>query len=668
MRVYNDLNNLPEFRNAVLTIGSFDGVHHGHQQILKKVKDLAKKAGGESIVVTFHPHPRLVIYPQDDTLRLISTIDEKVALLKRYGIDNVVVVPFTYEFSRQTADEYIQKFLLGKFNPKCIVIGYDHRFGLNRQGDINYLKYHGKKAGFNVVKIQKQEIQEVAVSSSKIRVALEKGDVKTAGKLLNHYYHLTGTVVRGQQIGSTIGFPTANLQINNKHKLIPPDGIYAVYVEHKKQRYQAMMYMGNRPTLDKHDNHVIEVNIFDFDQDLYGEKLKVELVDYLRDDAKFDGLDGLKNQLREDKINSRKTLDEENKIKLKEEEPMMPSVAVVILNYNTRDQLKKFLPTVIESEYPNLQIIVADNGSKDGSLTFLQKSYAKQVQVIDLKENHGFAKGYNLALEKVDAEYFILLNSDVEVTKNWILPIIETFQQDETIGAVQPKIKAFHRKVFMEHAGASGGYIDKWGYPFCRGRIFSKVEQDYGQYDSIQEVFWASGAAMFVRSRLFKDLNGFDADYFAHMEEIDFCWRLKRAGFKVMVNPKSEVFHVGGGTLKYESPFKTYLNFRNSLFTLIKNKPTKQLFWLIPLRLILDGIAGMMFLIQGKFAHLQSILKAHFAMYANFRKFSQKRHFYNDLIEKISIGDDRSEKGTFQKSIVFQFYLKRKKEFSKLDF
>lgn len=668
MQVYNDLNNLPTFRNAVVTIGSFDGVHHGHQQILEKVKDLAKKADGESIVVTFHPHPRLVIYPQDDSLRLISTIDEKVALLKRYGIDNVVVVPFTFEFSRQTADEYIQKFLQEKFNPTCVVIGYDHRFGLNRQGDINYLKFHGKKAGFEVVEIEKQEIQEVAVSSSKIRVALEKGDVKTAGKLLNHYYHLTGTVVRGQQIGSTIGFPTANLQVNNKHKLIPPDGIYAVFVEHKKQRYQAMMYMGNRPTLDKHDNHVIEVNIFDFDQDLYGEKLKVELVDYLRDDAKFDDLEGLKNQLREDKIQSRKILEEENKIISERAEITMPSVAVVILNYNTRDQLRDFLPLVLESDYPNLQVVVADNGSKDGSLTFLENNYAKQVSIIDLKDNHGFAKGYNLALEKIDAEYFILLNSDVEVPKNWILPIIETFQQDETIGAIQPKIKAFHRKNFLEHAGASGGYMDKWGYPFCRGRIFSSVEQDYGQYDSIQEVFWASGAAMFVRSRLFRDLNGFDADYFAHMEEIDFCWRLKRAGFKVMVNPKSEIFHVGGGTLNYESPFKTYLNFRNSLFTIIKNKPTNQLFWLIPLRLILDGVAGVMFLLKGKFAHILSILKAHWAMYTNFRKFSKKRDFYNDLIEKISIGEDRSQHGTLSKSIVFQFYLKRKKEFSQLDF
>ena len=216
MRVFNDLNNLPAFDNAVVTIGSFDGVHHGHQQILEKVKALAHKNNGESIVVTFHPHPRLVIYPKDKSLRLITTIDEKVTLLKRYGIDNVIVVPFTFEFSRQTADEYITDFLVGKFKPKHIVIGYDHRFGLNRQGDINFLKWHGSKHGFEVVEIEKQQVEDIAVSSSKIRSALEQGDVKGAAKLLNHFYTLSGTVERGEQIGQTIGFPTANIKINNK--------------------------------------------------------------------------------------------------------------------------------------------------------------------------------------------------------------------------------------------------------------------------------------------------------------------------------------------------------------------------------------------------------------------------------------------------------------------
>jgi len=667
MRVFNDLNNLPEFQNAVVTIGSFDGVHHGHQQILERVKTLAKEANGESIVVTFHPHPRLVIYPQDDSLRLISTIDEKVALLRRYGIDNVVVVPFTFEFSRQTADEYIKNFLEEKFQPHTIVIGYDHRFGLNRQGDIHYLKYHAKKSNFQVEEIQKQEVEEVAVSSSKIRLALEKGDVKTASKLLNHYYHLTGIVARGQQIGTKIGYPTANLKVNNKYKLIPPNGVYAAFVEHKNKQYQAMLYLGNRPTIEGHEEHVIEVNIFDFDQDVYGEKLKIELVDYIRDDVKFDNLEGLKNQLREDKIASKKILEAIENTPQKEIKKK-PEVAVVILNYNTRDQLKRFLPRILESTYANLKVIVADNGSSDGSIDFLERHFNDQIEIIDLKENHGFAKGYNLALQKVNSPYYIILNSDIEVTENWIAPIIEQMEGDQTIGAVQPKIKAHFRQQYFEHAGASGGYMDKWGFPFCRGRIISTIEEDKNQYNSIQEVFWASGAALFVKSKLFKDLGGFDDDFFAHMEEIDFCWRLKRAGFKVMVNPESTVYHVGGGTLNYQSPFKTYLNFRNSYYMLTKNVLLSKLYWLIPLRLILDGVASLLFLLQGKFAHIRSIIKAHWTFFPKFRTFYRKRKHYDDLIEKISVGQSRVGKGLFQKSIVFQYYLKGKRKFSELEF
>ena len=297
MRVFNDLKNLPSFRNAVVTIGSFDGVHLGHQQILKKVNDLANSVDGESIVITFHPHPRLVVYPKDTSMKLITTIDEKVQLMERYQVDNVVVAPFTIEFSQQSADEYIQKFLVEKFHPKFIVIGYDHRFGLNRQGDINYLKWHGQEGGYKVIEIAKHEVEDMAVSSTKIRNAMEKGDVGAAQRLLGHAFTLTGTVVHGNKIGHKLGFPTANIDIGQKHKLTPPTGIYAVNVLHNRQRYGGMLYIGSRPTLREFNNQTIEVNIFGFNKDIYGDKLQLEMVERIRDDVQFEKLEELQQQL-----------------------------------------------------------------------------------------------------------------------------------------------------------------------------------------------------------------------------------------------------------------------------------------------------------------------------------------------------------------------------------
>lgn len=223
MNVYHDLNNLPAFNNAVITIGSFDGVHQGHQKILEQVKALSKVKNGESVVITFHPHPRLVIYPNDTSLQLITTIEEKIALLRKYEVDNLVVVPFSKTFSQLKADEYIEQFLLDKFHPVAIVIGYDHHFGANRQGDINYLRWYAEIGQYEVHEISKQEIDELAISSSKIRKALLSSQIKKATQLLGHYFTLTGTVVHGQKIGTKIGFPTANLEINDAYKLIPPD-------------------------------------------------------------------------------------------------------------------------------------------------------------------------------------------------------------------------------------------------------------------------------------------------------------------------------------------------------------------------------------------------------------------------------------------------------------
>ncbi len=667
MKVFNDLNQLPEFRNAVITIGSFDGVHRGHQQILHKINTLARNTGGESIVITFHPHPRLVIYPKDKSLRLLTTIDEKVALLERYGVDNVVVVPFTIEFSQLSADEYIEKFLLEKFHPRYIVIGYDHRFGLNRQGDINFLRWHAERYGYEVVEIAKQEIEDITISSTKIRNALEKCDVNHAGQLLGHSFTITGTVVGGQQIGSSLGFPTANLEVASAHKLIPPDGIYAVFVTHKSQRYGGMLYIGSRPTLKGYDNRTIEVNIFSFDKKIYGDKLQLELIDFIREDSEFESFEALKAQLAQDRIAAQDILKTKREARTVKEPAAFPAAAIVILNYNGRHYLEQFLPSVLAGAYPNFRVIVADNGSTDGSLAFLEKHYP-EVERLDLGYNYGFAGGYNRALEQVDgAEYLVLLNSDIEVTQGWLEPVIELMERDATVGACQPKIRDFRNKNRFEYAGAAGGWIDALGYPFCRGRIFDVTEPDNGQYDNTQEIFWATGAAFIIRARLFRDLGGFDPDYFAHSEEIDLCWRLKRAGYKVMVRPRSVVYHVGGGTLNYNTPRKTYLNFRNSLYTLTKNEPLNRLWWLLPSRLLLDGLAAALFLSQGKFRHISAIVRAHWHFFGRLRTFWRKRKMAEEHIQRISISHRPNQEGRFAGSIVWQYFGRGRRYFRNLN-
>lgn len=666
MRVFNDLNDLPDFQNAVLTIGSFDGVHQGHQQILERVKELAKQHNGESIVVTFHPHPRLIVYPKDDSLRLITTIDEKVQLLRRYGIDNVVVVPFTVEFSQQSADEYIKNFLVDKFHPKHIVIGYDHRFGLNRQGDINYLKWYGPSCGYEVVEIGQHEVEDIAVSSTKIRRALEEGKVDTAQRLMGHYFMLTGKVIHGNKIGKSLGFPTANLELAHKHKLLPPGGIYAVYAHHQGQRYGGMLYIGDRPTLQQYHNKTIEVNLFDFDKDIYGDKLQLELVQRTRDDAQFDNLEALSKRLAQDREETQAIISQLDADATEKKITPSPRTAIVILNYNGRRYLEQFLPTVLNSTYDNFEVIVADNGSTDDSLAFMAAQYP-DITCLDLKQNYGFAEGYNQALKQVEAPYYLLLNSDVKVTPDWLEPLIELMERDKTVGACQPKIRAYHQPHSFEYAGAAGGWLDNLGYPFCRGRIFSVTEEDEGQYDELQEVFWATGAAFLVRSKLYHELGGFDGDYFAHSEEIDLCWRIKRAGYKIMARPRSVVYHVGGGTLDYNTPRKTYLNFRNSLYTLIKNEERRRLLWILPLRLLLDGLAGGLFLIQGKFTHIRSILEAHYAFFPNFRATLRKRREVAELVQKVSISNvPNTVAGRYPGSIVWQYYALGKRRFKNL--
>lgn len=314
MRIYRDLDNLPAFKNAVLTIGSFDGVHIGHQQIIKQINDLARSINGESILITFHPHPRLVVAQNTENLKLLNTLDEKAALLEKYHVDVLIVVPFSKKFANQSPDEYIQKFLVAHFQPKVITIGYDHKFGINRQGDISYLRKFETLYDYQVVEISKQEVADIAVSSTKVRTALLEGNVHCAQRLLGHTYEITGRVVKGLQIGATIGFPTANVEVLDFYKLVPPEGIYAVYVHYDNQRYGGMLYIGNRPTINQNLKQTIEVNIFEFDKIIYNETLTIEFVDYLRGDAKFDTLEALKLQLQKDQDTALEVLRERKKI------------------------------------------------------------------------------------------------------------------------------------------------------------------------------------------------------------------------------------------------------------------------------------------------------------------------------------------------------------------
>ena len=299
----------------------------------------------------------------------------------------------------------------------------------------------------------------------------------------------------------------------------------------------------------------------------------------------------------------------------------MKKVAVVILNYNGRTFLEKFLPNVIENTGNAADIIVADNASTDDSVLFMEQTFP-EIRLIRNKTNGGFSTGYNLALRQVEAQYYVLLNSDIEVTPNWIEPIIKLMDSDPMIAACQPKILSYFDKNRFEYAGAGGGFIDRFGYPFCRGRLFQSIEMDEGQFNDTIEVFWASGACMFVRAELFHKYGGLDDDFFAHMEEIDFCWRLKNQGYKIMYCSGSTVFHIGGGTLPKISSRKTYLNFRNNLSLLYKNLPDSYLYYIIILRLFLDGLASIKFLFQGGIGDFFAVLREHSHFY---RKISQIR-------------------------------------------
>jgi GT2 family glycosyltransferase len=340
----------------------------------------------------------------------------------------------------------------------------------------------------------------------------------------------------------------------------------------------------------------------------------------------------------------------------------MNKVSVVILNFNGKNYLEKFLPNIIHySAGEGIKVIVADNNSTDSSVEFLRQNYP-HIELIILDKNYGYTGGYNKALAQIESEYYILLNSDVEVTSNWIEPVVKLMDEQKDIAAAMPKIKSYTDREYFEYAGASGGFIDKFGYPFCRGRLLFNIEKDEGQHNSIADIFWASGACYFIRSELFFKAGGFDDDFFAHMEEIDLCWRLKRMGYRIVVVPESEIYHVGGGTLPINTPRKMYLNYRNNLYLLIKNLPSDKLIPVLFSRMCLDGVSAMVYLAKFSFGFFWAVLKAHIHFDCHLRVSIQKRRQFKKQVisEKVD--------GIYPHSMVYNFLIRKKKVFNQYRF
>ncbi|KIO77777.1 glycosyl transferase family 2 [Pedobacter lusitanus] len=334
-----------------------------------------------------------------------------------------------------------------------------------------------------------------------------------------------------------------------------------------------------------------------------------------------------------------------------------PKVAVVILNWNGKQLLKDFLPSVIKSRYNNLQLIVGDNASTDGSVDYIKNNFP-EIQIIENDRNYGFAEGYNRILKQVTADYYVLLNSDVEVPENWIEPVIKAMEADPAIAAAQPKIKWQKDKTQFEYAGAAGGFLDINAFPFCRGRIFDQIEPDLGQYNQFREIFWASGAAFFIKTKQWDETGGLDPDLFAHMEEIDLCWRLKNLGYKIVYCPDAEVYHVGGGTLDANNPYKVFLNFRNNLMIMQKNLPAGEAVLSIFIRMSIDFIAWLQFLFKGKTKFAFAINKAHYQFLANLSKTGKKRAETQLSYSKHT--------GVYHSSVVWSYFIKGIRHFSQL--
>ena len=339
---------------------------------------------------------------------------------------------------------------------------------------------------------------------------------------------------------------------------------------------------------------------------------------------------------------------------------MSMKTSVIILNWNGRKMLEQYLPSVCECSISNdSEVVVADNGSTDDSIDFLKESYP-QVRLLPFDRNYGFAEGYNKAIEQVEAEYVVLLNSDVEVTPCWLSTLTDYMDAHADVAACQPKIRAYYAKEKFEHAGASGGFIDRYRFPYCRGRIFADVEEDKGQYDDVKDIFWATGAALFIRREEYLEAGGLDATFFAHMEEIDLCWRLNSRGKRLVCVPQSVVYHLGGGTLNMNHPRKTYLNFRNNLLMIYKNEPENSLKWVLFMRKLFDNVAAVMFLLKGDKDNYSAVRKARKEFHEIKLQYADKR------AENLSKQIVKEFPYNYRGSIVLAYYLLRKKYFSKL--
>lgn len=652
MNIFRGLSALPEFKNSVITIGSYDGVHLGHRKILRRIQQLAEEIDGVDVVITFHPHPREIVYPKDKELQIITSLDEKLEYFRRYGISNVVIIPFTIEFSQMSAQEYIERFLVQRFHPSYIVIGYDHRFGMHRAGDVRLLKMYGMEHNFEVVQIGEEELRNISISSTRIRTAILDNNIELANELLGHPYLIKGLVVTGNRLGHHIGFPTANIKVSDPKKLLPRDGIFAAIATVDGIEYKGMLYIGLRPSIESAHDHRIEMNLFDYDKQIYDKEIIVEVYKFIRGDQNFSSMENLKVAMTEDEKVVRDFF--------KQLFPPGPEVATVILNYNGKDFLQRFLPFFKSGRYGNEKIYVVDNASTDGSVRWMRSEYSR-IELITLSKNEGYAGGYNKSLQNINAKYYAIVNSDIEITPEWLLPLIEAMENDPSVAAAQPKILSESRRGYFEYAGASGGFMDALGYPFCRGRILKKTERDTGQYETTIPVFWASGAAFVVRSDVFHEVGGFDADYFAHQEEIDLAWRMQLKNYKILCCPDSVVYHVGGGTLNYDTPQKVYLNFRNNLITLFKYLPGIDLFWILLLRWFMDGLAGLRFLAYGQLGNAFAIIRAHFYIYGHLRTIYQKRVTIGENYKRVSIPE---LSGVYQGSIIFDYYFRMKNKFS----
>ncbi len=341
-----------------------------------------------------------------------------------------------------------------------------------------------------------------------------------------------------------------------------------------------------------------------------------------------------------------------------------PAVAVVILSWNGKKFLEQFLPSLLKTTYTNTTFHVADNHSTDDSVEFLRKNFPS-VNIIQIEKNYGFAKGYNVALKQVEADYYVLLNQDVEVTPDWIEPLAALMEKDKNIAACQPKLRAFHDKSSFEYAGAAGGFLDKHGYAFCRGRFFDTIEKDTGQYDTEIEIAWASGACLFIRSRLYHQLGGLDADFFAHFEEIDLCWRIKNARYSIKYCPASIVYHVGGGSLQHGNPKKTFLNYRNNLTAMVKNLPSDVVLARTSTRFILDILSAYKNLFTGNWRDYFAIMKAHIHFVSDLKQIISKRKTVWKIIEQHKIGEP-NQNGFYKGTIIVDYFIRRIRYFSEL--